>query len=111
MHKNLRFLYITTENKEQALDLGKKIIEQDLAACVNIIPGMESIYKWENSIQMAQETILVVKTHISKVQPVTRFILDNHTYDCPCVMSLNIAEDEGNPDYLTWLFEESTERQ
>lgn len=110
MHKNLRLLYVTTETKKQATDLGRKIIEANLAACVNIIPGMESIYKWNNTIEESSETILLVKTHISKVQPVTRFILDNHSYDCPCIISLNIAEDEGNPEYLKWLFEESTER-
>jgi periplasmic divalent cation tolerance protein len=110
MHKNLRFLYITTENKDQASRLGKQIVQKNLAACVNIIPGMESIYKWENEIQINTEVILIVKTHISKVQAVTKFIKENHSYDCPCVISLNIAEDEGNPEYLKWLFEESTER-
>jgi periplasmic divalent cation tolerance protein len=110
MHKNLRFLYITTESKEQASDLGEKIIEANLAACVNIIPGMESIYMWKGSIQKDSQVILIAKTHISKVQLVTKLVNEHHSYDCPCVISLNIAEDEGNPEYLTWLFKESTER-
>ncbi|HCI71661.1 MAG TPA: divalent-cation tolerance protein CutA [Balneola sp.] len=110
MHKNLRFLYITTENKDQASDLGRKIIDADLAACVNIIPAMESIYKWENEIHTNSEAILIVKTHISKVQAVTHFLKENHSYECPCVISLNIAEDEGNPEYLKWLYESATER-
>tara|TARA_R110002124_G_scaffold134495_4_gene297283 strand:+ start:19539 stop:19874 length:336 start_codon:yes stop_codon:yes gene_type:complete len=107
MHKNLRLLYITTETKEEASSIGKKIIENDLAACVNIIPGMSSIYKWEGKIEQASETILIVKTHTSKIQALTDFVLKNHSYDCPCVISLNIAEDEGNQDYLNWLFKES----
>ncbi|XWN36571.1 MAG: divalent-cation tolerance protein CutA [Balneola sp.] len=110
MHKNLRLLYVTTETKQQASELGEKIIAQDLAACVNIIPEMESIYKWNDTVEKSSETILIIKTHISKVQQVTNFILDNHSYDCPCVISINIAEDEGNPEYLKWLFKESTQR-
>lgn len=105
MLKNLRLVYITTENKEEASSIGKEIIENDLAACVNIIPGMSSIYKWEGKIAEANEVILIAKTHTSKMQELTKFILEKHSYECPCVISLNIAENEGNQDYLNWLLE------
>ena len=105
MLKNLRLVYITTENKEEAFSIGKEIIENDLAACVNIIPGMSSIYKWEGKIEEANEVILIAKTHTSKMQELTEFVLETHSYECPCIISLNIAENEGNQDYLNWLLE------
>lgn len=107
MHKNLRLIYITTETKDEAMSIGRKVIENNLAACVNIIPEMTSIYRWKGDLKEAQEAILVVKTHTSKVQALTDFVKQNHSYDCPCVISLNLAEGEGNHDYLNWLVEES----
>lgn len=107
MHKNLRLLYITTQNPDQARDLGRQIIEQGLAACVNIIPKMHSIYRWKGEIYENDETILLVKTHTSRVPAVTKFIKKEHTYDCPCVISLPLTEDEGNEEYLKWLISES----
>lgn len=107
MHKNLRLLYITTKNLEQARYLGRLIIEQELAACVNIIPKMHSIYRWDGKICEDEEAILIVKTHTSKSLAVTKLIKKEHTYDCPCVISIPLTEDEGNEEYLKWLLNES----
>jgi periplasmic divalent cation tolerance protein len=107
MHKNLRLVYITTETKDEATSIGRKAIENNLAACVNIIPCMTSIYKWKGKIEEATETILIVKTHTSKVKALTDLVKKYHSYDCPCVISLNLSEGEGNQDYLNWLLDES----
>jgi len=107
MHKNLRLVYITTQSSDEAEQMGREIIEQNLAACVNIIPGMTSFYRWEGKIQCDEETILLVKTHTSKIQSLTQFVKKVHSYDCPCVISLTLAEDEGNEEYLKWLLSES----
>lgn len=107
MHKNLRLVYITTQSSDEAKQIGRKIIEQNLAACVNIIPGMTSLYRWKGKIQHDEETILLVKTHTSKIQSLTQFVKKAHSYDCPCVISLTLAEDEGNEEYLNWLLSES----
>ncbi|MEP1139158.1 MAG: divalent-cation tolerance protein CutA [Balneola sp.] len=107
MHKNLRLVYITTQSSDEAKQIGRKIIEQNLAACVNIIPVMTSLYRWKGKIQNDEETILLVKTHTSKIQNLTQFVKKVHPYDCPCVISLTLAEDEGNEEYLNWLLSES----
>lgn len=107
MHKNLRILYITTQNLEQARNLGKEIVAQNMAACANIIPKMYSIYHWDGDLCEDEETILIVKTHTSRVNEITNYIKKAHTYDCPCVISIPLAEDEGNEDYLNWLLNES----
>jgi len=103
MHKNLRLVYITTETKDEAASIGRKAIENNMAACVNIIPGITSIYKWEGKLEESQETILIIKTHTSKVKALTDLVKKHHSYDCPCVISLNLSEGEGNEEYLNWL--------
>ncbi|MEX0844683.1 MAG: divalent-cation tolerance protein CutA [Balneolaceae bacterium] len=103
MYKNLRLLYITTSGKEEAGKIGRALVEENLAACANIIDGMQSIYKWEGKIQEDEECVLIVKTHYSRVKRVTRLIKELHSYDCPCVISFSLAENEGNIEYLEWL--------
>lgn len=109
MYKNLRLLYITTTDREEARKIGRTLVEQDLAACANILDGMESIYKWDGELKNDSECVLIIKTHYSRVQKVTRLVKEMHSYDCPCVISLTITEDEGNTEYLNWI--ESTSKQ
>lgn len=103
MYRNLRLLYVTTTDKKEALKIGRSLIEENLAACVNIIDGMNSMYKWKGEIQEDAECILIVKTHYSRVNKVTRRIKEMHSYEVPCVISLTITEDEGNEEYLDWI--------
>lgn len=107
MHKNLRLVYITTESKDQAIEIGRELVSLKLAACVNIIPKMTSIYRWKEEIQQDEETILIAKTHVSNIQKLTSLVKKKHSYDCPCVISINLAEDEGNEEYLNWLLNKS----
>ncbi len=107
MYYNLRYIYITTSNKEEARKIGRKLVEERLAACVNIIDGMESIYRWEGEIKEANECILIAKTHYSKVRGLTNLVKKLHSYDCPCIVSMTITEDEGNKEYLDWLIRDS----
>lgn len=103
MYRNLRLLYVTTSSKKEARKIGLKLVEEDLAACVNILDGMNSIYKWKGKIEEDEECVLIVKTHYSRVRRVTRLIKEMHSYEVPCVISLTITEDEGNEEYLDWL--------
>lgn len=109
MYKNLRLLYITTPDKNEAQKIGRKLVEQNLAACTNIIDGMQSIYKWEGEIKEESECVLIVKTHYSRVKKVTRLVKEMHSYEVPAIVSLTITEDEGNQEYLEWL--EKTAKQ
>lgn len=107
MYYNLRYIYITTPSKEEAKRIGRILVELRLAACVNIIDRMESIYIWEGEIKEANECVLIAKTHYAKVRELTETVKELHSYDCPCVVSMTITEDEGNKDYLDWLIQES----
>ncbi len=107
MYYNLRYIYITTSNKEEARKIGRKLVEERLAACVNIIDGMESIYRWEGKVHEAAECVLIAKTHYSKVKKLTERVKELHSYSCPCIVSMTITEDEGNKEYLDWLVRDS----
>ena len=103
MFRNLRVVYITTKDREEARSIGKKLVEEKLAACVNIIDNMESIYRWKGDVLSENETILIAKTTYSNINPLTQKVKELHSYDVPCVITFNISEQEGNSDYLDWL--------
>lgn len=107
MFYNLRLVYITTSNKEEAKDIGRTLVKENLAACVNIVDGMEAIYRWEGEIVEDEETILIAKTPYHNVKKLTNRVKELHSYDCPCVISLQLSEQEGNEEYQHWLLEES----
>ena len=109
MYKNLRLLYITTSDKDEAKKIGRALVEENLAACANVIDSMNSIYKWKGEIKEEEECVLIVKTHYSRVKKVTRRVKEMHSYEVPCVISFTITEDEGNQEYLEWL--EQTSKQ
>ena len=103
MFRNLRFVYVTTSGKDEARKIGQAIVEEKLAACANIIDGMESIYHWKGEIETGNECILIFKTSYSNVSRLTQRVKELHSYDVPCIISLNLAEQEGNEEYLDWI--------
>lgn len=106
MVKNLRLVYITTENKEEAKKIGSNLVKSHLAACVNIVDGMESMFWWDGEVQSGQETILIAKTTLRNMGDLTHRVKKLHSYDCPCIITFSINEQEGNEEYLDWLEEE-----
>ncbi|NLP02055.1 MAG: divalent-cation tolerance protein CutA [Fibrobacter sp.] len=95
--------YITTKDKQQARLIGKTLVEERLAACVNIIDGMQSIYWWEGAISEDNEAILIAKTRNSLLEKLTNRVKSLHTYTCPCIIAIPISG--GNRDYLGWIKE------
>ncbi len=108
MYKNLRLIYITTKDVNEASRIGKSLVEKKLAACVNILPGMKSFYHWEGRLVEDEECVLIAKTHHSKVNQLTEYVKEIHTYECPCVICFDLSENEGNEEYLNWLLGEVT---
>ncbi|MDR2577559.1 MAG: divalent-cation tolerance protein CutA [Chitinispirillales bacterium] len=97
--------YITAKNREQALSIGQTLVEERLAACVNVLDSMTSIYWWEGKICTDNEAVLIAKTASEKFQALTARVKQLHTYTCPCVVSLPITG--GNEGYLDWLAEQT----
>ncbi|HYW35560.1 MAG TPA: divalent-cation tolerance protein CutA [Balneolaceae bacterium] len=111
MFNNLRFVYITTKDKKEARKIGKTLVEERLTACVNIIDNMESIYRWNGEVQEANECILIAKTPYHNVNELTERVKEMHSYDCPCIISLQLSEQEGNEAYQQWLIRETQKKE
>lgn len=94
-------VYITSPTQEVAKKIARGLIENNLAACVNIIPSITSIYKWEGKIEEDSELLLMVKTRTQRVEEVTAFVKANHPYSVPEVISSPI--EAGHDLYLKFL--------
>lgn len=101
----LIIVYITTRNRDEAMAIGRFLLENRLAACVNIIDGMQSLYWWEEEIQQDNETILIAKTREANLSSLVERVKALHSYQCPCVLALPIRG--GNSDYLDWIRNET----
>ncbi|MCG8531673.1 MAG: divalent-cation tolerance protein CutA [Desulfovibrionales bacterium] len=98
-------VYMTAPNMEEARYVAKQLIEKRLAACANIIPHVESVYRWEGDIVSSEEVVLIVKTSEDKVTMLTQTARELHSYNMPCILSLCIAG--GNPEFLSWIENET----
>ncbi|KYN13039.1 PREDICTED: protein CutA homolog [Trachymyrmex cornetzi] len=95
--------YVTVPDDAVAKRLARGLVENKLAACVNIIPRLMSIYEWEGKIQEESELLLMIKTKTEKVDALTKYVKENHPYTICEVISLPIQN--GNSDYLKWISE------
>lgn len=98
-------VYMTAQNVEEARAIADKLVSERLAACVNIFPGMESVYRWKGSVEKATETAFIAKTKKSLVPRLTERVRQLHSYEVPCVVSVSL--EGGNPDFLEWIAQET----
>ncbi len=99
------FVYVTCKDRAEALKVGKAVVEARLAACANIIDGMDSIYWWKDELQVKKEAILIMKSRRDLFVQLTEKVKSVHSYQVPCVVALPI--ETGNEDYLNWLMAET----
>ena len=99
------FCYVTAGSRDEALRIGRALVEERLAACANVVDGMTSVYWWQDALEQADEAVLIVKTRAELVERLTTRVRELHGYDCPCVVSLPITG--GNADYLAWIAAEA----
>lgn len=96
-----RFVYITCSDQTEAKRIGQVLVEQRMAACVNILPGMTSIYVWENRVTTDEEVVLIAKTTPEALSSLIYQVKEMHSYDVPCIVALPI--EEGNFDFFQWI--------
>ncbi len=94
-------IFITAPNISEAEDLAKKIIKAKLAACVQILPEMKSVYFWKGEVQSDSEHLLLVKTLESKYTDLEKFIKENHSYDVPEIVA--VPSEKVSSDYSKWI--------
>jgi periplasmic divalent cation tolerance protein len=99
------FVYVTAKDNAEAKRIAKAVVEERLAACANVLGGIESIYWWDGKVCEDNETALVLKTSEAKKQELIERIKTLHSYDTPCIACLPITA--GNPDFLKWIEEET----
>jgi periplasmic divalent cation tolerance protein len=100
---DVRAVFVTIP-RDKAQELARLIVENRLAACVNIVPQIESFYWWEGKVQSNDEALLIIKTTAARFDALQIFVLDHHPYDLPEVIALPV--DTGLDAYLKWVAEE-----
>lgn len=94
-------VYCTVKDAEQGHGIGRALVKQGLAACVNLVPQIESIYEWEGKLCEDSEALLLIKTRADRFPDVARCIRAMHSYDVPCITALPIAD--ATEDYAQWI--------
>lgn len=101
MRKSPLIVLCTVPDRNTAEEIAHILIADNLAACVNIVPGVTSVYRWENRIEQAGELILVIKTGSIAYPALQEKIADLHPYELPEIIAVPIQD--GLPAYLNWL--------
>ena len=96
-------LHVTAPDADVAARLGRALVEEGLCACVNIIPGLRSIYRWQGKICDDAEVLCLCKTRPALFERVRARILELHPYDVPEILAFHV--DDGSAPYLDWLRE------
>ncbi len=99
-------VYTTIDNITDAKKIAHILVEEKLVACVNIIPKIESVYRWKGKIEEDQECVLVSKTNDKNVKKTIQRIKENHTYDLPDIIVMPIIG--GLKEYLDYIVDETT---
>jgi periplasmic divalent cation tolerance protein len=97
----LMLAYITCASLEEASRIGERLVVEHCAACINILPGMRSLYLWKGELAASEETVLIAKGTLSAAERLTARVKELHSYSCPCVIIVPIIG--GHPPYLEWL--------
>ena len=97
-------VHITAPSAQLATRLARRLIDEGHVACVNLLPGARSIYKWKGVVEEAEECVLLAKTRASRMDDVERVVLEEHSDEVPCVLVLPILAGHGA--YLDWLNEQ-----
>lgn len=98
---NARIVLTTAGSQEEARKIAGALVERKLAACVNIVPQIESVYRWQGKVESATEWLLIVKTQVESFVRVRDAIKELHSYELPeCIM---IPVEGGSEEYLKWI--------
>lgn len=98
-------VYITTSGPEEARKIAGSLLDENLIACGNILPKMESVYRWKGEVQYDNESVLILKTIDENLSQIENKVKELHSYDLPCLVSFPI--DGGNREFISWIVEES----
>ncbi len=96
-----RVVLVTAPNAAEAERIAQKVVQKGLAACVNIVPKLLSIYRWEGNVERDMETLLVIKSTKKALPKLKKKIKKMHSYKVPEILVLKV--DDGDREYLDWI--------
>jgi periplasmic divalent cation tolerance protein len=99
------FVYTTHPSVVEAERIGRELLENRLCACVNILPGMVSLYWWQGAVERGEEAVMIIKTRAALAEPVRAAVRQLHSYETPAILVLPI--ESVDTDYERWLLEET----
>jgi periplasmic divalent cation tolerance protein len=97
-------VFCTCSNLDEALRIAKALVEGRFAACVNILPAVQSIYRWHGAVESSEEVLLTIKTTAERFEALRGEIIKLHSYDTPEVIAVPVIE--GSKVYLDWIREQ-----
>lgn len=99
-------VYVTWPDLQTARDFSRFLITQHLAACVNLLPQMESHYNWNDQVQTSSEVVMLIKTVLGQVAEISEKLSVHHPYDLPCRLVFTPDTTHSCPDFLNWVRKE-----
>ena len=96
-----RLILVTASPRAEAKRIAHSLVEEHLAACVNLISGVHSVYRWNEAVETAEEVLLLIKTRQEKVDAVRTRVHELHSYELPEFLVLDVAD--GSAAYLEWI--------
>lgn len=96
-----RIVLCTAGSEDEARKIAHHLVEEGMAACVNIVPGVESIYRWQGKVESSGEWLLLIKTTAERFPSVRDAIQELHSYELPECIAISI--EGGSPGYLEWI--------
>ena len=99
--EQFRIVLTTASSRDEAKRIAKALVEERLAACVNLVGGVESIYRWQGKVEEAAEVLLLIKTNVEKLEALETAVRRLHSYEVPEFLIFEV--NGGSAAYLKWL--------
>ena len=103
---DIRVVLVTCKDDDQAARIARGLIEKKLAACVNLLPQIRSLFVWKGKLEETREVLLMAKTRAHLVQSLEASVRSDHSYECPEILSMPV--DQGFEPYLSWVRESTS---
>lgn len=102
-----RLIYSTWPDEAQAEACAATLIERRLAACVTILPGARSVFRWNGAVERQQEAVMLAKTAADRAGALRDALREAHPYEVPCILAFEVNDGESNQDFLQWAAAET----
>ena len=104
--EQILMVFVTVSTEEEGKKIGNILVENRLAACVNLVPQIHSIFRWKGNIENENEVLLLIKSTRERIDELVAKIKEIHSYDVPEILAIPVFA--GNRDYIDWVLEETT---